>query len=247
MTMLHATRPETDRMTEADPVTETLRPTAEPRPISEVRGVVDNATTNRVYGWVWDASYPTLRVPLELRRAGEVIATTIADHARPDLAANGIGDGCHAFEFALLPEWFNRSRELTVTALGGDGRAYPVPVRLHQAEPVPAPENLQRAVEAVAAEQQAIRAEQAELRAQAARLPDAEAVAAVARSAEAVSRRLDELELWIARLDSRLAQAPEAGAAPAKGGIDVWQAVLITVLVGTVSAAIAAVFATFGS
>src|SRR4051812_45000190 len=183
------------------------------RPASELRGMVDNAMENRVYGWAWDASYPNYRVPLELRLAGEVMATTTADHARPDLAANGVGDGCHAFAFAVLPEWLARTGELSVTALGGDGSPYPIPVRLFRPDDPPVTSRVQRAVEVVAAEQQAIRAEHAELRAIAAQLPQAEAVAAMLRGNEAMNRRLDELELWIARLDARLAPLPAEQAA----------------------------------
>jgi hypothetical protein len=220
-------------MSEGDQATQATRPA------SDVRGLIDNATTDRVYGWAWDAGYPTHRVPVELRLGGETVASTIADFARPDLAANGVGDGCHAFEFALLPEWFNRRTELSVMAQGGDGGSYPITVRLRRPDDSQVTTTLQRAVEAVTAEQRQIRGEFAAFRARAEQLPDTEAVAAIARDNAALQRRLDELELWLSRLDARLAQADREPETAAPGRLDPWQAVLIAVLASAASAALA--------
>ncbi|MCO6417181.1 hypothetical protein JYK14_13555 [Siccirubricoccus sp. KC 17139] len=215
---------------------------------SDVRGMVDNATADRIYGWAWDAAYPGYRVPVELRLAGEVVASTVADFARPDLAANGIGDGCHAFEFPLTAEWFERRGELSLTGLGADGRSYPVTIRLRRPDDTQVATQLQRAVEAMAAEQKEIRAEHAALRARAETLPEVEAVAAIARDNTALHKRLDELELWIARLDSRLADAAAPEKAAAAGGhLDPWQAALIALLASAVSAALAAAAAGYWS
>jgi hypothetical protein len=221
------------RMSEGDQATQATRPA------SDVRGLIDNATTDRIYGWAWDASYPTHRVPVELLLDGETVASTIADGARPDLAANGVGDGCHAFEFALAPEWFERRTGLALMAQGGDGASYPITVRLRRPDDSQVATTLQRAVEAMAAEQQQIRGEFAAFRSRAEQLPDAEAVAAIARSNAALQRRLDELELWLSRLDANQAQPGQAPEAAAPGRLDPWQAVLIAVLASAASAALA--------
>jgi hypothetical protein len=243
MSVLQSVQPgrETTRMSEGDQLAQATRPA------SDLRGLIDNATTDRIYGWAWDSAYPGHRVAVELRLDGETVASTIADIARPDLAANGVGDGCHAFDFTLLPEWFERRTELSVMALGGDGAGYPITVRLRRPDDSQVATALQRAVEAVAAEQQGIRGEFAAFRARAEQLPDAEAVAAIARNNTALQTRLDELELWLSRLDAKLAQAGLAPEAAAPGRLDPWQAVLIAVLASAVSAALALAAANFWS
>jgi hypothetical protein len=243
MSLLQSVQPgrESTRMSESDQATQATRPA------SEVRGLIDNATSDRIYGWAWDASYPTHRVPVELRLGGETVASAIADFARPDLAANGIGDGCHAFDFPLLPEWFERRTELSVLAQGGDGASYPITVRLRRPDDSQVATTLQRAVEAVAAEQQAIRGELASFRSRAEQLPDAEAVTAIARSNAALQQRLDELELWLSRLDARMAQSSAVPETTTAGRLDPWQAVLIAVLASAASGALALAAANFWS
>src|SRR3712207_4385134 len=93
---------------------------------SDVHGLIGNPTVDRLYVWAWDAANPGHRVKVELRLAGEVVANTIADFVRPDLAKNGVGDGCHAFEFPLVQGWVERRAELTAVALGGDGTEFPI-------------------------------------------------------------------------------------------------------------------------
>jgi hypothetical protein len=243
MSVLQSVQPgrEATRISEGDQAAQAARPA------SDLRGLIDNATTDRIYGWAWDAGYPTHRVPVELRLGGETVASTIADFARPDLAANGIGDGGHAFEFPLQPEWFERRAELSVMAQGGDGGSYPITVRLRRPDDSQVTTTLQRAVEAVAAEQQEIRGEFAAFRVRAEQLPDAEAVAAVARGNAALERRLNELELWLSRLDARMAQSDGATEAAPPGRLDPWQAVLVAVLASAASAALALAAANFWS
>ncbi len=66
--------------------------------ISDVTGCIDAISGDRVYGWVWDPQQPAARVAVRIEVDGKVIATSLADQPREDLAANGIGDGAHAFE-----------------------------------------------------------------------------------------------------------------------------------------------------
>jgi len=225
--------------------------TDDARPVSEVRGLIDNATPDRLYGWAWDAMHPGTRLQVELRLAGEVMARTIADFPRPDLAKNGIGDGKHAFEFALIPDWVDRHRELTVAAFGVDGSEFPIAVRIRRLDDTQVATQLQKLVETAMAEQQSMRDDFAALREQAAALPQASAVAAMTASQADLGEKVRALEIWLARLDGKLSEnqrPPE----PAAGGmrLDPWQAALIATLASVGSAAlalsIARNFLTFG-
>jgi hypothetical protein len=205
---------------------------AEPAPAprqAKIQALIDNATADRLYGWAWNAADPEQRLAIELRLGETTVAGTIADLARPDLADNGIGDGCHAFEFALRPEWIERRGELSAVVRCEDGAEVPVAVRIRRPDDAQIATHLQRAVERLAAEQ-------AELRQDVAARPD---------PASGLRERLDQLELWVARLDARLgdgAAAPptQAGTGAAGGGgLDPWQAALIAVLASASSAALA--------
>lgn len=192
-----------------------------------IRALIDNATADRLYGWAWNAADSEQRLTVELRLADATVATTTADLARPDLADNGIGDGCHAFEFALRPEWIERRGELAAVVRCEDGAEAPVAVRIRRPDDAQVSIQLQRAVENLAADGAALRREVAAR-------PDAAAIAAV-------RERLDQLELWVARLDARLGElaAPPRTGAGAGGGIDPWQAALAAVLASAASAAFA--------
>ncbi|WP_207478293.1 hypothetical protein [Arenibaculum pallidiluteum] len=74
----------------------------------EIEGRVDAVANGRVYGWAWDRSVPGTRLEIQVRLpgpdGGRLLASGLADLAREDLGANGVGDGRHAFELALLAE-----------------------------------------------------------------------------------------------------------------------------------------------
>ncbi|MFC7474069.1 hypothetical protein ACFQS7_06885 [Dankookia sp. GCM10030260] len=188
---------------------------------SDVRGVIDNATPDRLYGWAWDFGHPAQRVRVALRIAGETLAEARADGARPDLAEAGIGDGCHAFELPLRPEWRDRLANLAVVAFGGDGREYPIAVRLPR-QPPPTGNPLQRTMEGVIAEQHDLRRELVALRQRSEQPGEATAI-------EALQTRVQHLELWLTRLDARLAELGVPTPA-ARTGLDPWQGVLYALL-----------------
>lgn len=208
-------------------------------PPSDVRGLIDNATSDRLFGWAWDASHPGRRLKVELRLAGEVVANTIADFARPDLGKNGVGDGCHAFEFPLLPSWAERRHDLTAIALGVDGTEFPIAVRIRRQDDAQVATQLQRTVEGVVADQQHIRAEFAVLRERVALLPEAAAVDGIARAGQEMQRRIDSLELWITRLDGKLGDLTVPRDGGGTGRLDPWQTVLVAVLASAASAGLA--------
>ncbi|WP_160299889.1 hypothetical protein [Belnapia sp. F-4-1] len=217
---------------------------------SDIRGLIDNATADRLYGWVWDAAHPGYRVKVELRLEGKVVATVVASNPRPDLAKHGIGDGSHAFEFPLQRQWFRQLRDLSVIAHGRDGRTMQVPVHARRQEealvPATATAQIQIVAETLVAEHTAMRGEMEAMRRRMAGLPDRNALDALAQAGQEMQRRLDTMELWITRLDEKLAQLvtpPEAGA---KGGVDVWQVVLIGLLAGLGCGVMAFILARYG-
>lgn len=102
----------------------TLR-AAEPR-LPEVTGYVEAATADRLVGWAWAPASPDQRVRIELRLGETIVARTVADLPRADLLANGVGDGRHAYEVAVPPEFRSRAAELRVFAQLGDKPATPI-------------------------------------------------------------------------------------------------------------------------
>jgi hypothetical protein len=205
-----------------------------PRP-AEIRGLVDNATPDPLFGWAWNPAVAGERVAIELRLADTPVASTIADVARPDLEKAGIGDGAHAFVLPLRPEWIRRRDELSVMARAADGTEAVIPVRMRRpgtGDAAPAA-GLQRAVEALADTQ---RRAQEQLEAVVAHLPAAterDAIGALLEAQAALNERLDTLAVWLARLDERIAAMPAGEGAAMPGPrrrLDAWQVALAAVL-----------------
>lgn len=71
---------------------------ADPLPTATV-GCIDAVTDDIIFGWAWCPADPDHRVELEIVAGTTVLATVTADQQRDDLAANGVGDGRHAFTF----------------------------------------------------------------------------------------------------------------------------------------------------
>ncbi|BDG71946.1 hypothetical protein [Roseomonas fluvialis] len=211
------------------------RPDAPPAPAPDIRGLVDNATPDRLYGWAWNAAAPAERVAIEARLGATTVHATRADLARPDLAKAGVGDGCHAFEIPLEPEWIRRRSELSIVARSADGTETPVPVRVRRATGDADDAGLPRMLDAIVAGQRRLHED---LRAIAARLPDPggqTALASLVQSHRDLQERLDVLALWLTRLDERLATLPVATEpAPVRGSG--WTILLGGVL-GTLGAA----------
>jgi hypothetical protein len=89
-----------------------------------------------VWGWAWDRRSPALRVEVQVWIGDNPVASALADRPRPDLKANGIGDGEHAFEIALpeaTAETVSLPIRITARAPGGQ------PVELER-RPPPQPE-----------------------------------------------------------------------------------------------------------
>jgi hypothetical protein len=265
-------------MTMQRPATAQAQPSVSATAPSEVRGLVDNASEDRLYGWVFDAARPGARLEVELRLGAERLARTTADLPRPDLAQNGIGDGCHAFEFAVTAEEMAHARDFAVVALAPGGQEVALPLRVRQLpqaalrpaaaeEPgsskaqlvetrrvrelvgsltqrlasLPEAASIQALLGQNASVAEQVRAATQALDQRLALLPDGELLRQVAQQQEALASRLLALEVWMDRLDRRLATTAEpAAAAPPPARINLWQTVLFSALGLTLIGAIAA-------
>src|SRR5690349_3111243 len=74
--------------------------TLAPQP-ADIDGRIDAISGGRLYGWAWDRGRPADHLEVEIRVGDRLVATAFANQPRDDLKANGVGDGCHAFELAV--------------------------------------------------------------------------------------------------------------------------------------------------
>jgi len=95
-------------------------------PHPAVSGYVEAMTGTAVLGWAW-APGQTWRLAIELHLGDDVIAETVADRPRPDLARGGVGDGNHAFDLQVPDTFRNRVAELQVVARSPDGTSTVLP------------------------------------------------------------------------------------------------------------------------
>jgi hypothetical protein len=184
-----------------------LAPVAPP----EVTGYVEAGTSDRLLGWAWAPRTPGIRATVELRLGEEVIARSVADQPRPDLANNGIGDGRHAFALAIPDAYRSRAAELRVFARAGDDEAWPIgapPAADGLAEQMT---KVLRGVDTLIGSQRLMhRNLQAALTAGSgeAESDQQRAAAALARVSElqaSLSEQLATMERFVVRLDERLA------------------------------------------
>jgi autotransporter passenger strand-loop-strand repeat protein len=90
------------------------------------RGYLDQVRRDCVIGWAIDEAQPGRAVRVRLRDNGVVIGSCLADRARTDLRAAGIGDGAHGFVLdipgGLAPDVAHRITGETEdgTQLGGE-------------------------------------------------------------------------------------------------------------------------------
>jgi hypothetical protein len=207
---------------------------ADPRAAPAIRGFVDGLTSSVIDGWAFEPANPTERVVVELRLAGQTVATTVADRHRIDLVRAGIGDAFHGFRFPLKPAWAERRSELVVVGRGVEGGETPLPLfQAGAAQPAAAPPpQVMKAIDQLVAGQRALEGRLAEIAGRVTALPVAAKPAPDPLAEEA---RIAALEVWVARLDERLAAIQAArpagpAAKPELGGLDTWQVVLLALL-----------------
>lgn len=87
-----------------------------------IQGYIDAIEPDRVYGWAWNTTEPSERLAIDIRQGAELIVRLEANQPRPDLVANGIGDGRYAF-VANIPAIgeIDRASPITVFASTNDG------------------------------------------------------------------------------------------------------------------------------
>jgi hypothetical protein len=88
--------------------------------LPSIVGFAEAITTDRILGWAWSPAAPGQRAKIELRLGDDVVAWSVADLPRGDLAGNGVGDGQHAYEITIPEAYRARSAELRVFARAGD-------------------------------------------------------------------------------------------------------------------------------
>lgn len=91
---------------------------------ASLQGYIDAIEPDRIYGWAWNSSDPSERLSVEIRQGEQLIVRLEASQPRPDLVANGIGDGRYAF-IANIPAIaeIDRASPVSVVAMTADGSA----------------------------------------------------------------------------------------------------------------------------
>ena len=189
--------------------------------LPDVVGYVEAVTGDRILGWAWAPGTPEVRAVIELRLGDIVVAGTVADLPRPDLASNGIGDGRHAYDIAIPTEFRPRVAELHVFARAGDSEAIPIGAPPAADGFLDQVTKLLRGVDMLLNSQRVIhRNLQAALTEKAAG-PDQEPTAAVlARMAEMqteTAEQLSTVERFVVRLDEQLSRLSPVAAQSAAG------------------------------
>jgi hypothetical protein len=105
---------------------------------AHIQGYIDAIEPDRVFGWAWNTTDPSERLHIEIRQGDQLIVRQEANLPRPDLVANGIGDGRYAF-VANIPAIgeIDRASPITVLAITGDGAAG-IELKRQSAGPAPA-------------------------------------------------------------------------------------------------------------
>lgn len=89
-------------------------------------GRVDGVRNGKVYGWAFNSDNPDEHLEIKVSRSGAVIAAGFADRFRADLPEAGIGKGDHAFDIALPPEISSFHGVIAIARSALDGEA-PLP------------------------------------------------------------------------------------------------------------------------
>jgi len=194
-----------------------------------IAGFVEARTRDRILGWAWDASDPSARQAVVLLAGDRVVARAVADQPREDLARNGIGDGSHAFAFALDEALQAQAARLDVAVEAAQGGLVRLPSASAQGSEQAAILQLQRGLAALAMGQRALmRAVQSPAAA-----PDhAGMLAGISAQQERIERAVHALEIMVTRLDERLA-AGQGAAAPRAP----WRPLLLASLLGAAGVA----------
>lgn len=201
-------------------------PDAATRP-SDIQGYVDAYEQRRAYGWAFDRAHPQARLRIELRFGDRQAGETIANRARPDLLAGGVGDGGCAFEVAIDDDR-EPTGAMTVVAVNpatGARHVLPGPAAAAPGPATPAavtPQDTAR-IESMlellqASQRRALTAMQAaerkfdEAAARLTRLPELTQTLDQIRATQGdLARRIAEAEVFLVRFDGVLSQLEKQG------------------------------------
>jgi hypothetical protein len=194
-----------------------LRTGATPRP-SDITGFLDALDGRRVFGWAWDRANPEERLRIEIRVEDAVVADTVADIARSDLKANGIGDGAHAFETTLPQDCPSLLSVVAVATSPGTGARHVLDRRLPARSESPEAAKVEPLLDLLhASQRRAVAAMQAaerkfdEAAARLTRLPELSQTLDQIRATQGdLARRIAEAEVFLVRFDSVLSNLEKA-------------------------------------
>src|SRR5207302_814544 len=77
-----------------------------------LQGYIDEASSSRITGWVWNPQQPDSPITLDLADGDTRLARVMANQYRSDLRQAGIGDGRHAFAVPLGEELLPSARNV---------------------------------------------------------------------------------------------------------------------------------------
>ncbi|MCC7046225.1 MAG: hypothetical protein IT562_05890 [Alphaproteobacteria bacterium] len=188
-----------------------------------IAGFLDAVDGQRVFGWAWDRANAAERLRIEIRAGDALAADTVADRPRPDLKANGIGDGAHAFE-AMLSIDGTPPDQLVATAISPSTGARQVlehrpPPRADNADGGGAKAQVEPLIDLLhASQRRAVAAMQAaerkfdEAAARLTRLPELTQTLDQIRATQGdLARRIADAEVFLVRFDGVLSQLEKQG------------------------------------
>ena len=100
-------------------------------------GVFDAVHGRLVEGWAYDARTPSRILTVEIRDSDRLLGAIPAKLFRADLAEAGIGDGCHAFRYALPLELFDGQEHVITARVKGADFALQDSPRVLRTAPLP--------------------------------------------------------------------------------------------------------------
>lgn len=173
--------------------------TATARQAANVTGYVEAMTLDAALGWAWQPG-SAARLRIQLRRGIAVVAETIADGMRSDLAQSGIGDGKHAFAVPIPETMRKHAAGLKIVAILEDGSETPL-----AAPPATGPEatrieQLQKSVDMLVASQRLIHRN---LQAALLQQSPSGTLAEIAAAQTSLRQAIETVELFAIRLEQR--------------------------------------------
>jgi hypothetical protein len=93
----------------------------EPTRFGAVRAWMDRCDGTRIAGWAQDAAHPNAPMCLDIVVDGAVVAMTLAEEYRADIAAAGVGDGRHGFDLVLDEQLTSGSAHTVEVRRSADG------------------------------------------------------------------------------------------------------------------------------